>query len=153
MLQLQYLNRNNIEFNLNNHGLSWSSSIIRLIWEHCYEEWKVRNQAKHGRDADTRAQARLEKAHRDVRALYDIKPKCFHRAQRQYFYPSFDAHIAKEKDVRNLENWVVTYKPMILQDAKRRQEMLHRGQRPIDDFFRPVGNTPPSTSSQQILPH
>ncbi|KAG7341599.1 hypothetical protein IV203_023552 [Nitzschia inconspicua] len=38
-LQLQYLQRDHIEVKNKNHGLSWSSNIIRLMWDHCYKEW------------------------------------------------------------------------------------------------------------------
>ncbi|KAG7350693.1 hypothetical protein IV203_010053 [Nitzschia inconspicua] len=75
-LQLQYLQPNHIEVNNKNHGLSLSSNIIRLMWDHYYKEWTTRNKARHGKDADDKAQRRLEKAHRGIRDLYDLKPKC-----------------------------------------------------------------------------
>ncbi|KAG7369751.1 hypothetical protein IV203_027497 [Nitzschia inconspicua] len=46
-LQLQYLQRNNIEVKNKNHGLLWSSNIIRLMWDHCHKEWIRRNKARH----------------------------------------------------------------------------------------------------------
>ncbi|KAG7353959.1 hypothetical protein IV203_003315 [Nitzschia inconspicua] len=71
-LQLQYLKRNNIEVKNKNHDLSWSSNIIRLMWEHCYKEWDIRNKARHGKDDKDRAQRQLEKARRSIRDLYDL---------------------------------------------------------------------------------
>ncbi|KAG7350796.1 hypothetical protein IV203_010156 [Nitzschia inconspicua] len=68
-LQLQYLQRNHIDIKNKNHGLSWSSNIIRLMWDHCYKEWITRNKARHGKDADDKAQRRLEKAHQRIRDL------------------------------------------------------------------------------------
>ncbi|KAG7345507.1 hypothetical protein IV203_033038 [Nitzschia inconspicua] len=55
-LQLQYLQWNHIEVKIKNHGLSCSSNIICLMWDHCYKEWKTRNQGRYGKDADNKAQ-------------------------------------------------------------------------------------------------
>jgi hypothetical protein len=88
----------------------------------------------------------MDKARRETRALYDLKPLCFLRAQRQYFYATLEDHFDKERDTRNLENWVETYRPMIEQDAKLRQDTLRRRLRPIDEIFRSMGNTAPDTA-------
>ncbi|KAG7369008.1 multi-sensor signal transduction multi-kinase [Nitzschia inconspicua] len=80
-LQLQYLQRSHIEVKKKNHGLSWSSNIIRLMWDHCYKEWNTRNKARHGKDAEDKAQRRLEKAHRSIKDQHNLKPKCSLQAQ------------------------------------------------------------------------
>ncbi|KAG7337263.1 hypothetical protein IV203_006801 [Nitzschia inconspicua] len=108
-LQLQYLQRNHIEVKRQNHGLSWSSNIIRLMWDHCYKEWKTKNIARHGKDAEDKAQRRLETAHRSIRDLYDLKPRCSLQAQRHYFYPTVEDHFRKDTDAHSLENWLETY--------------------------------------------
>ncbi|KAG7374955.1 hypothetical protein IV203_014050 [Nitzschia inconspicua] len=77
-LQLQYLQQNHIEVKKKNHGLSWSSNIIRPMWDHSYKEWNTRNKARHGKDAEVKVQRRLEKAHRSIKDHYNLKPKCSH---------------------------------------------------------------------------
>ncbi|KAG7367959.1 hypothetical protein IV203_030702 [Nitzschia inconspicua] len=101
-LQLQYLQRNHIEVKKKNHGLSWSSNIIRLMWDHCYKEWKTRNSARHGKDVEDKAQRRLETAHRGIRDLYDLKPRCSLQAQQHYFYPTVEDHFCRDTNTRSL---------------------------------------------------
>ncbi|KAG7346939.1 hypothetical protein IV203_006008 [Nitzschia inconspicua] len=92
------------------------------MWEHCYEEWLIRNKTRHGKDDDGKAQRRLEKAHQSIRALYVLTPKCSLQAQRHCFHPTVENHVRIETDVRNHENWLETYEPMIKkQDAKLRK--------------------------------
>ncbi|KAG7366908.1 hypothetical protein IV203_029578 [Nitzschia inconspicua] len=145
-LQLQYLQRNHIEVKNKNHGLSWSSNIIRLIWDHCYKEWKTRNKARHGKDADDKAQRQLEKAHRSIRDLYDLKPKCSLKAQRHYFYSTVEDHFRRDADASSLENWLETYEPMtIIQNARHRKYTSDGRLRPIDEVFRLIRTAPPQS--------
>ncbi|KAG7369378.1 hypothetical protein IV203_032121 [Nitzschia inconspicua] len=83
------------------------------MWDHCYKEWKTRNSARHGKDVEDKAQRRLETAHRGIRDLYDLKPKCSLQAQQHYFYPTVEDHFRRDTDARSLENWLETYQPMI----------------------------------------
>jgi hypothetical protein len=45
-----------------NHGTLWLSSIIQLIWTHCYDEWINRHNALHGHNQQTKLQARTFRA-------------------------------------------------------------------------------------------
>ncbi|KAG7358420.1 hypothetical protein IV203_015008 [Nitzschia inconspicua] len=74
--------------------------------DHCYKEWKTRNSARHGKDAEDKALRRLETAHRSIRDLYDLKPRCSLKAQRHYFYPTVEDHFRRDTDARSLENWL-----------------------------------------------
>ncbi|KAG7347746.1 hypothetical protein IV203_016451 [Nitzschia inconspicua] len=94
-----YLQRNHIEVKNKNHSLSWSSNIIRLMRNHCYKEWLTRNKARHGNDADDKAQRRLEKAHRSIWDLYDLKPK------------------SKPSDITSTLQWRTTFAEILMQEA------------------------------------
>ncbi|KAG7343290.1 hypothetical protein IV203_021235 [Nitzschia inconspicua] len=142
-LQLQYLQRNHIEVKHKNHGLSWSSNIIHLMWDHCYNEWITRNKARHGKDAANKAQRRLEQAHRRIRDLYDLKPKCSLQAQRHYYYPTVEDHFCRDTDASSLENWLETYQPMIMQNVRHQRTILDRRLHPIDEVFHLIRTTPP----------
>ena len=73
--QYVYLQQNNIPLTPHNHGPGWSSRIINLIWNHCYDAWITRNQALHGHDQQTRQTARLHQAQYRIRALYGVRNK------------------------------------------------------------------------------
>ncbi|KAG7361856.1 reverse transcriptase RNA-dependent DNA polymerase [Nitzschia inconspicua] len=151
-LQLQYLQRNHIEVKHKNHGLSWSSNIIRLMWDHCYKEWTTRNKARHGKDAEDKAQRRLEKSHRNIRDLYKLKPKCSLQAQRHYFYPTVEDHFRTDPDANSLENWLETYEPMIKQNIRHRRTNSDRRLRQIDEVFQLTRTAPPHNPTPTTVP-
>ncbi|KAG7342617.1 hypothetical protein IV203_020561 [Nitzschia inconspicua] len=151
-LQLQYLQRNHIEGKKKNHGLSWSSNIIRLLWDHCYKEWKTRNSARHGKDAEDKAQRRLETAHRSIRDLYDPKPRCSLQAQRHYFYPTVEDHFRIDSDARSLENWLETYQAMIMPNIRHRRNNSDLRLRQIDDVFNLIRTVPPRDPTPTMAP-
>ncbi|KAG7338977.1 hypothetical protein IV203_016254 [Nitzschia inconspicua] len=151
-LQLQYLQRNHIEVKNKNHGLSWSSNILHLMWDHCYEEWIIRNKDRHGKDADDKAQRRLEKAHRSIRELYDLKPKCSLQAQQHYFYPTVEDHFRRDTGASSLENWLETYEPMIIQNARHRKNTSDVRLRPIHKVFCLIRTAPPRNPITMMAP-
>ncbi|KAG7345852.1 hypothetical protein IV203_004919 [Nitzschia inconspicua] len=151
-LQLQYLQQNHIEVKKNNHGILWSSNIIRLMWDHCYKEWKTRNSARHGKDVEDKAQRRLETAHRGIRDLYDLKPRCSLQAQQHYFYPTVEDHFCRDTDARSLENWLETYQPMIMQNIRHRQNNSDRRLHQIDDVFHLIRTVPPRDPTPTMAP-
>jgi hypothetical protein len=71
-----YLQQQNINPTIYNHGIGWSSKIISTIWTHCYDAWIARCQAIHGSNQQTRHLARLDQAQYKTRALYGAEPKC-----------------------------------------------------------------------------
>ncbi|KAG7337755.1 hypothetical protein IV203_020326 [Nitzschia inconspicua] len=102
------------------------------MWEHCYK-WDTRNKARHGKDDDSKAKLRLEKAHRSIRAL-------FLHAQRRSFYPTVVEHFHIETDNQNRETWLETYEPMIMQNAKHRESTLDGRLHQIDEVFTSTHN-------------
>ncbi|KAG7351348.1 hypothetical protein IV203_010708 [Nitzschia inconspicua] len=150
-LQLQYLQWNHIEVKNKNHVLSWSSNIIRLMWDHCYKEWKTRNKARHGNNAKDNTQRQLEKAHQTIRDLYDLKPKCSLQAQRHYFYPAVEDHFCTDTVASSLENWLETYEPMIMQNIRHRQTNSDHGLRLIDEVFQQTRTVPPHNPTPTMV--
>jgi hypothetical protein len=137
-LQSAYLQRNSIQFTPQNHSTGWLSSIIKLIWTHCHDEWLTRNAALHGLDKSTRSQASFVRAKFRIRALYDLRQQCSPYAQRHWFYTTPDIHFAKEPDLRRLENWISLNEARILSQVTFRQQNLQFGQHTIDDYFPPI---------------
>ncbi|KAG7350100.1 hypothetical protein IV203_009460 [Nitzschia inconspicua] len=104
---------------------------------------RTRNSARHGKDAEDKAQGRPETAHRSIRDLYDLKPRCSLQAQRHHFYPKVKDHFHKDTDARSLENWLETYQPMITQNIRHRRNNSDRRLRQIDDVFHLIRIVPP----------
>ncbi|KAG7358656.1 hypothetical protein IV203_015245 [Nitzschia inconspicua] len=98
------------------------------MWDHSYKEWITRNTARHGKDADDKAQRRLEKARRSIRDLYDLKPKCSLQAQRHYFYPTVD-------EVFRLIRTAPPHNPTPMMASQQRTPTLTT--RPINTYFLP----------------
>ncbi|KAG7345334.1 hypothetical protein IV203_032865 [Nitzschia inconspicua] len=122
------------------------------MWDHCYKEWKTRNSARHCKDAEDKAQRRLETAHRSIRDLYDLKPRCSLQAQRHYFYPTVEDHFRRDTDARSLENWLETYQPMIMQNIRHRRNNSDRRLRQIDDVFHLIRTVPPRDPTPTMAP-
>ena len=66
---------------------------------------------------EARNQLRLAKAKREITALYQLKPQCFTSSQTRYFYSTPEEHFTRDTNLKSLENWIVTYAPMIRQEA------------------------------------
>ncbi|KAG7371347.1 hypothetical protein IV203_019917 [Nitzschia inconspicua] len=113
---------------------------------------KTRNKARHGKDAEDKAQRRLEKSHRTIRDLYDLKPKCSLQAQRHYFYPTVEDHFRTDPDASSLENWLETYEPMIKQNIRHRRNNSNRRLRQIDEVFQLTRTVPPHNQTPTIVP-
>jgi hypothetical protein len=123
-----------------NHGTMWSSTLIKLVWKHCHDAWKTRNEDKHGANVASRASAKLENLRSRIRALYTRKSDCFPSVQNKWFYPDADTHFEKQPRPHQLSKWLATYEPMIITHTKRRSANQQAGQRHlIDDYFQPVG--------------
>jgi hypothetical protein len=136
--QRQYLQRNNLECSPFKCGPAWASTTIRLIWEHCHAEWRVRNQARHGVDELHRLEIRRDQVERKTALLYQLKPECTGFARRHYFYRNLARHFIKEPQIYNQEHWIETYEPMIRRSIKQQQENERNQLTAIDDYFRPI---------------
>ena len=142
--QYVYLQQNNISLTPQNHGPGWSSRIIILIWNHCYDAWITRNQALHGHDQQTRQIARLHQAQYRIRALYGIKNKCSRFAQSQWFYSSPEEHFRSVQSPSHLENWLAVNEVRIITHVTHHQNQNRTGQRNITDFLTPTVQTAPT---------
>jgi hypothetical protein len=136
--QLNYLQRHNIDRSPLHCGPTWASLTIRLIWEHCHEEWKVRNQARHGLDDIHRQEIRRAQVERQTALLYQLKPECTRFAQTHYFWANLEEHFVKEPQLYQQEQWIVTYEPMIRRNVQQHRENQRNSLTEISDYFPPI---------------
>jgi hypothetical protein len=85
----------------------WQTQLIRTIWTSMIALWKLRNDDRHGRDAETKEKARHEVLTNELRDLY--------RNSNQYpvevqnlLRPSFEAH--SEDKSSQIEDWLDAYR-------------------------------------------
>ena len=116
-------------------GAPWASSIIKLIWKHCHQQWLVRNEARHGRDEESKTAARLAVARRRIEHLYTLKHYCFESEQRTWFYTTATEHFQREPRIHQQEQWLVTVTPMVMAQKKAATFRATTRQSIMDSFL------------------
>jgi hypothetical protein len=108
-VQVASLHRRQIPVNHRNSGQVWLSNLIRLIWKQCHAEWKVRNEARHGHDEETRKAAKLADLKITLTFLYRLRDDVLPADRNKFFYTNVDEHVEREPTVKNQQDWVTTY--------------------------------------------
>ena len=116
-------------------GAPWASSIIKMIWKHCHQQWLVRNEARHGRDEESKTAARLAVARRRIEHLYTLKHYCFESEQRTWFYTTATEHFQREPRIHQQEQWLVTVTPMVMAQKKAATFRATTRQSIMDSFL------------------
>jgi hypothetical protein len=123
-------------------GTNWTSTYITLIWTSFRLLWDGRNGKVHGIDTSSRSQARLEKVHRELRALYTLHPVMRFR-DHDVFHKSADHHIDKSP-VWAIQNWLRIKVPMAKHSVKEAVRLAVQNVRTITSYFRGHSDAPPS---------
>jgi hypothetical protein len=114
-------------------GPKWTLAHIDLLWTHFRKLWDSRNGKVHGVDTSTRLEARREKTHRKLHALYQLREDMRHCDQ-DIFYPTADIHIAAQP-VWAIQNWLKIQVPMAKHSAKEAAKSAVRNVRTILSYF------------------
>jgi hypothetical protein len=136
--QNSYIHNMGINHKRKNHGSSWTSGFIKVIWKHCHEQWKFRNQVLHGIDAETRLAARLVVCKRRLVSMYELKDKCFPNEQIGWFHSTADEHVQKEPRLYQQECWLSTFTPMILRRSREFHDRRNRQQSTMERWVRRI---------------
>ena len=134
-IQHQYLLDHKIEVTRFNDGSAWLTGIIKIIWNFLHSAWELRNKDRHGAELDIQLQIRMEKARRQIRVLYRLRRYCHLESQRDWFYANAQQHFQRETHLGQLEDWIVTYEPMIRGRARIQQQLERLGLQAIDEAF------------------
>jgi hypothetical protein len=121
-------------------GTKWTSSFIDLFWKNFRILWDQRNGKVHGIDTSTRLQARREKVHRELRALYTLRQDMRH-CDRDVFHETADAHIIAQP-VWAIQNWLKIHVPMAKHSVKEAARLAVRHVRTITSYFRVIPQEP-----------
>ena len=127
-------------------GKTWVSSINQIIWKHVYEAWLAKNDAV---DAATREVALATMARKQTAALYKIRADVLPR-DHSLFYSNIDEHHNREPTSRGLNQWLITWQPVILQSVKEAARLGTRGMASLRQYFPAL---PFITPDDDSLPH
>ncbi len=118
-------------------GLTWVTGVTQIIWRHVYQQWEKRNKAQHGEDRTQREQILIDRAKRATAALYEVRHNVLPR-DRDCFYSTLEEHYEYERTSTGLNQWLRTWKPVILQSIKQSatRSLRHlRGVSSIRSYF------------------
>jgi hypothetical protein len=119
-------------------GPMWTSTHIDILWTSFRKLWDSRNGKVHGVDTSTRAAARKDKTHRELRALYSLRADMRH-CDRDVFHPTVEDHI-EAQPVWAIQNWLRIQVPMAKHSVKEAARSAVRHVRTIVSYF---GVAPP----------
>jgi hypothetical protein len=85
----------------------WQTQLIRTIWTSMIALWKLRNDDRHGRDAETKELARHEVLTNELRGFY-INRDQYPATTRNLLRPSFEVHCQDKASL--LEDWLDAYR-------------------------------------------
>ena len=133
-VQEAYLEATKTPLKINNHGVRWTCHLIHAIWREVRQLWDIRNEARHGKDKDTRYTRQHEQAARETQWLYKFRESCPRNAQIIIFHPSLAVHMAVENDLQKLRGWLQLNRSTIpalvkSKDRPTRPDLLNRNKR------------------------
>jgi hypothetical protein len=85
----------------------WQKQLIQTVWHSMIALWKLRNDERHGWDAESREAARREVMHHELAEIYDRKDDYPARVQR-LLRPSYETHI--QETATKIADWLDAYK-------------------------------------------
>jgi hypothetical protein len=139
-LQQRYLNRHYDPIPDKFAGTYWTSAHIDILWRGFRQLWEQRNGKVHGNDTSTRAEARRDKTHRELKALYSLRANMRH-CDRDIFYPTAEEHL-EAQPVWAIQNWLKIQVPMAKHSAKEAARFAVRNVRTIWSYFTVPDETP-----------
>ena len=121
-------------------GTKWTTTFIDLLWQGFRTLWDARNGKVHGVDSSTRTQARRERVHRELKALYLLRPGMRH-CDRAVFHDTVEEHIDVQP-VWAIQNWLRIQVPMAKHSVKEAARSAISQVRTIVSYFRTQVDTP-----------
>jgi hypothetical protein len=89
------------------HMQRWQKKLIQTIWHSMIQLWKLRNDERHGWDAESRESARREVLHYELAKIYNRKNEYPRRVQR-LLRASYNVHI--QETATKIAGWLDAYK-------------------------------------------
>ena len=85
----------------------WQAKVVQTLWHGLIQLWQLRNEERHGRDAESREAARRSVIHHDLAEIYGRQQQYPQRVQK-LLRRDYNTHILES--ITKLEDWVDAYK-------------------------------------------
>jgi hypothetical protein len=118
-------------------GNQWSRSVICHFLQRWLQLWKLRNNSRHGEDAETVAIALRAQVLRELHQVYSFRHDIIPRDQ-DLFYPTVELHIAAHPSTSVIQNWLSTNRSLIVASAKEASRRAIHGLRSIATYYLPA---------------
>ena len=104
-------------FDRKKNGQTWATDIAQLLLEGWLELWQLRNDDRHGRDVQTKAQAQCTQALRELKLAYEFKEKIL-----THHNWILDTPINQRQNLRTyaLRAWLNNYVPILRESYHER---------------------------------
>ena len=124
ILHEHQLQTQGFQLNRLNSGSQWISGLIKIIWHHIHLVWQLRNQIRHGKTQAEKLEKRRQLCVAELKLYYDYKSDRIlsNEVPDHIFYPSIQEHLYKESSLVELDNWLCTYRDIILQGKQTHQQ-------------------------------
>lgn len=99
-------------------GNDWIRGIGRLLIDQWLHLWKLRNEDRHGNDQAYHSILRERTIHAELRELYAYRLRVC-PVDRHLFHTSAEEHIQRHPSLDSLEDWIHTYRPVILSSVEQ----------------------------------
>ena len=98
-------------------GSKWLCRIFKIIWTQVHDEWETQNAACYGTITREQKLAKYKLAKQEILALYKHHHKVLPR-DFDLFYTTTEEHFAQEPTSQGLQQWLHTWKPVLLQSIQ-----------------------------------
>ena len=115
--------------------------MIHTIWQEIRKLWNLRNEARHGKDEESRIVCQTEHTRRETEWLYGFKSLCHPNAQRIIFHDTLQMHFHLENTLKKLQAWIQLYRSAILSS---KTEPSRTRRRPPSPTRQRARSTPPA---------
>ncbi len=92
------------------NGTTWATNVVDFFLKQWLTLWELRNNDRHGADAEARRAAEKAQAHREVTQLYALKDQLPPDLQ-QLFFPTLEEHL--QLRTYTLRAWINEYKQVL----------------------------------------
>lgn len=129
---------------LQQSGSKWVLGLGRLLLTQWFKLWKIRNDERHGVDAETRESARLQVVQHQLAALYLLRTKVC-PCDRHIFLANPEIHLQLFPDLQTIEDWINLYSEAIHASVTRATALRIGNTPAIDEVLRQL--TPSSADA------
>ena len=117
------------------------STLIRIVFTHVHGVWRARNLAKHGETLAEQIEKKRLLCASEISTYYDCRDngELTDDFPCNIFYSSFQEHMHKESSFQELDNWLGTYKQLIIHSKHTKTTLEYQNEQATGGYNRSSG--------------